>query len=292
MMQWVFSLRFLLDEAVHSLWGFNKNCLFPISLKNFVYKTDQNNIPKQCKHFSFFYNTIRGNEGETNDWNPNINLTLNTFPTDYNLMNFDFAMIIKSPLFVQRVREEIAEINNEMKFAIATEFVTEQLFWFFSPNKQFLPFLFLLINKKTLDKRTDTINPVWWGIFRNTTPLNVRLKLKYQICAALRYLTMFLILFIQHFLLSGSWHVLSLFQDLKIIKFSQIFPLICFIYFSRLFILLGFQRSASFLYFSCLSFSLFQIQTNYGTQSRRTWKEGDVYNEMKKNWWKSLNLFS
>ena len=144
-MKWC-SLRFLLDEAVHSLWGFNKNCLFPISLNNFVYKTDQNNIPKQCKHFSFFYNTIRGNEGETNDWNSNINLTLNTFPTDYNLMNFDFAMIIKSPLFVQRVREEIAEINNEMKFA--TEFVTEQLFWFFHPiNNFFLSFCCLLTKK-------------------------------------------------------------------------------------------------------------------------------------------------
>ena len=100
----------------------------------------------------------------------------------------------------------------------------------FSPNKQFFPFLFLLINNKTKDKRTDTINPVWRGIFRNTTPLNVRLKIKYQVCAALSYLTMVLILFIQHFLLSGSWHVLSLFQDLKIIKFSQIFPLICFWY--------------------------------------------------------------
>ena len=147
----------------------------------------------------------------------------------------------------------------------------------FSPNKQFFPFLFLLINNKTKDKRTDTINPVWRGIFRNTTPLNVRLKIKYQVCAALSYLTMVLILFIQHFLLSGSWHVLSLFQDLKIIKFSQIFPLICFWYiFSRLFILLGFHRSASFLSFSCLSFSLFQIQTNYGTQSRRTWKEMSI----------------
>jgi hypothetical protein len=63
-------------------------------------------------------------------------------------MNFDFAMIIKSPLFVQRVREEIAEINNEMKFAIATEFVTEQLFWFFHPiNNFFLSFSCLLIIK-------------------------------------------------------------------------------------------------------------------------------------------------